>query len=216
MPADYKKIISPELSIVSTRPEHASQLEQLQEIVFPTLSKESLFRSAHYLNHIRIFPEGQFVALWNEKVVGMTTTIRYHLDLHDTHTFLDVLDGGFVNTHELQGEWLYGLDVGTHPDFRKMGIGRHLYDARQQTAINLNLKGQYTYGMLTGYGALKDQIAATVYYEELLSGKRKDPTVSRQMANGFEPHHLVADYVEDPVCDGYCVLLIRKNLNYKP
>ena len=68
MSAEYKKIISPELSIVSTRPEHASQLEQLQEIVFPTLSKESLFRAAHYLNHIRIFPEGQFVALWNEQI----------------------------------------------------------------------------------------------------------------------------------------------------
>jgi hypothetical protein len=54
-------------------------------------------------------------------------------------------------------------------------------------------------------------MSAEAYYMELLEGKRKDPTVSRQMANGFKPESLVAGYVEDPVCDGYCVLLIREN-----
>jgi hypothetical protein len=65
--------------------------------------------------------------------------------------------------------------------------------------------------MLTGYGALKNEISAADYYHEVVEGKRKDPTVSRQIASGFKPHHLVANYVEDPVCDGYCVLLIREN-----
>lgn len=202
---------SSEFIICETRPEHAEQLEELQKLVFPTLSYESLFRKDHYLNHINIFPEGQMVALAEDRVIGMTTTIRFDLDLKDNHSFLDILDNGFLNTHDPEANWLYGLDIGTHPDYRGRGIARGLYDARQELVKKLKLKGQYTYGMLTGYGALKEYISAEHYYEEILEGKRTDPTVSRQMSNGFKPHHLVSDYVEDPVCDGYCVLLIREN-----
>lgn len=197
--------------LCQTLAEHTGQLEKLQQLVFPTLSVASLFRKEHYLNHIKIFPEGQFVALVGDQVVGMTTTMRFPLDLEDHHTFLDVLDGGFLNTHNPSAEWLYGLDIGTHPDFRGKGIAKELYGIRQRVVEKLKLKGQYTYGMLTGYGAVKQQLSAKEYYQELIEGKRKDPTVSRQIANGFKPHHLVAHYVEDPICDGYCVLLIKEN-----
>ena len=199
--------------IMTTRAEHASQLEELQKIVFPTLSKELLMRKEHYLNHIKIFPEGQFVAVCNEKVIGMTTSIRYQLDFNDKHTFKDVLDGGFLNTHQPEGDWLYGMDIGTHPDYRGKGIAKCLYDARQVTVQKLGLKGQYTYGMLSGYGAMKDKMSADEYYTLLIDGKIKDPTVSRQMKNGFKPHGLVPGYVDDPVCDGYCALLVRDREN---
>lgn len=206
--------------ICSTRTEHASRLERLQQIVFPTLASESLFRANDYLEHIRLFPEGQFVALSEDSpdaaVIGMTTTLRHHLDPESNHTFNDIIRTGFAGTHEPDGDWMYGLDIGTHPDHRGSGIAKLLYDARQNTVQKLNLKGQYTYGMLTGYGVVKEIVSAETYYDELINGARKDPTVSRQMANGFEPVRLVPGYVDDPVCDGFCVLLVRKNVNYKP
>ncbi|MFM8790132.1 MAG: GNAT family N-acetyltransferase, partial [Chthoniobacterales bacterium] len=149
----YLKKTADGLVVQTTRAEHAAQLEALQEMVFPTLAKEALFRAPHYLHHISLFPEGQFVVTDGDKVVGMTTTIRYHLDEQQPRTFIEVIDGGFLNTHEPEGEWLYGLDVGVHPQWRGRGIARHLYDARQQTVELLNLRGQFTYGMLTGYGA---------------------------------------------------------------
>ena len=212
----YLKKTADGLVVQTTHAKHAEQLEALQETVFPTLAKNALFRAPHYLNHIRIFPEGQFVVTDGDKVVGMTTTIRYHLDENHTHTFAEVIDGGFLNTHEPDGEWLLGLDIGVHPQWRGRGIARHLYDARQETVERLNLRGQYTYGMLSGYGALKETMRAEDYYAELIAGKRKDPTVSRQMANGFEAVKLVPGYLEDPVCDNYVVLLVRKNPNFKP
>ncbi|MFM8788673.1 MAG: GNAT family N-acetyltransferase, partial [Chthoniobacterales bacterium] len=67
-----------------------------------------------------------------------------------------------------------------------------------------------------GYGALKDTMKAEDYYGEVIAGKRKDPTVSRQIANGFEVVRLVHGYLEDPVCDDYTVLLVRKNPNFQP
>ncbi|MBM3178191.1 MAG: GNAT family N-acetyltransferase [Bacteroidetes bacterium] len=201
--------------IVPTSVVHAQQLEQLQKLVFPTLSESSLFKTEHYLHHLKVFPEGQFVALVNEIVVGMTTTIRYHLDGNNQHSFNDILDGGFLNTHQPDGDWLYGLDIGTHPHWRAKGIASALYESRQKLVEQLNLKGQYTYGMLTGYGALKAALSAESYYEQVTSGKLKDPTVSRQIAFGFEAIKLVQDYVDDPVCDGYCVLLVRRNKKFR-
>ena len=205
----YQKDVGNGVVIMTTRPEHASQLEELQIIVFPTLAKESLMRKQHYLNHIKIFPEGQFVAVKVGKVIGMTTSIRYHLDFNDKHTFNDVFDFGFLNAHKPEGDWLYGMDIGTHPDYRGLGIAKFLYDARQETVRKLELNGQYTYGMLSGYGALKNTMSADEYYSQLIQGKIEDPTVSRQITNGFKPVSLVPGYVEDPVCDGYCVLLVR-------
>ncbi len=206
----YHKEVGADIVIMNTRPEHIVALEELQKIVFPSLAPESLIRKEHYLHHIQIFPEGQFVALASGRVIGMTTSIRYHLTLRESHTFDEILDGGFLNTHDQKGEWLYGMDIGTHPDFRGKGIATYLYDARQETVKKLNLKGQFTYGMLSGYGAIKDEMSAEEYYEQVASGKIKDPTVSRQMKNGFVPHGLVAGYVNDPICAGYCAFLIRE------
>jgi GNAT superfamily N-acetyltransferase len=210
----YHKDIGGGVVITTTQPHHAGQLEVLQQLVFPTLAKESLMRKEHYINHISIFPEGQFVAVKGQQVIGMTTAIRYHLDLHDQHTFADVFDRGYLNTHQPDGDWLYGMDIGTHPEFRGLGIARHLYDARQQTVQRLHLKGQYTYGMLSGYGALKALMSAETYYQEVITGKRKDPTVSRQMNYGFKPYGLIPGYIDDPVCDGYCALLVWINDMY--
>ena len=207
----YHKEVGNGVAIISTQTHHATQLEVLQKICFPTLAKESLMRKEHYLNHIKIFPEGQFVAVKNDIVIGMTTTILYHLYLNDKHTFNDVFDYGFLNTHQPDGDWLYGMDIGTHPDYRGMGIARFLYDARQEAVIKLRLKGQYTYGMLSGYGTLKSKMTAEDYYQNVIDGKLKDPTVSRQLKNGFKPYGLIPDYVDDPVCDGYCALLVRVN-----
>ncbi len=210
----YYKDVGEGIVIMTTQADHAAQLEELQKLVFPTLARESLMRKEHYLNHIKIFPEGQFVAVKDGQVIGMTTSIRYHLHLNERHTFTDVFDKGFLNTHESEGEWLYGMDIGTHPDFRGKGIARHLYDARQETVYKLNLKGQYTYGMMSGYGAAKKQMSAEQYYKLLLENNVKDPTVSRQIKNKFKPYGLIPGYVDDPVCDGYCVLLIRINEEY--
>jgi GNAT superfamily N-acetyltransferase len=211
----YQKKIGEGLEVRNAQPEHAQQLEELQRIVFPAFSESSIIKKEHYLTYIRIFPEGQFVVLHEGNVVGMTTSIRHHLLLGEAHTFDEMLAGNIEDVHEPTAEWLYGLDIGTHPDFRGKGIASHLYDARQETVRQLNLKGQFTYGMLNGYGAVQKQMTAEDYYQQVITKKIKDPTVSRQMQNGFVPHGLVFGYVNDPVCAGYSAFLIRENKEYK-
>ena len=62
MPAgNYRRVLPNDLVIASAQPQHAPALEALQRVVFPTLADEERFKAAHYLKHIDLFPEGQFV-----------------------------------------------------------------------------------------------------------------------------------------------------------
>ena len=198
-------------SIGAMQRDHAPSLERLQEIVFPTLSDSERFKAAHYRRHLEIFPEGQFVAIDDAtgNVIGATTTLRLDFDFdHVTHTFADVIAGGWLSSHSPQGRWLYGADIGVHPDHRGRGIAKALYAARAALAADLALEGQVTVGMLSGYGAVKHEVSLGSYFDDVIAGRRRDPTVSFQLALGFTPRGLLPRYLDDPVCDGAGVLLV--------
>ena len=194
-------------AVVRTGPEHAERLAELQEIVFPTLAPAQRFRAEHYRHHVAQFPDGQLCAVDGERVVGMTSTIRTGY-LDHPHTFADVIQGGWLTSHEPDGDWLYGADIGVHPDYRGRGLGQALYAARQELVWALGLKGQVTAGMLSGYGAVKHQMSAEEYYEALVTGRITDPTLSMQQRVGFEFRGLLSNYLQDPVCDNYSVLIV--------
>ena len=197
------------LVVLTARPEHAGQLEDLQQICFPTLSDVERFKAAHFLKHQELFAAGQFVALDGDRVVGATATLRLHFDpAHVEHTFAEIIQGGWLTSHDPSGDWLYGADISTHPEYRGRGIARALYAARQELVWRLGLKGQVTAGMLAGYGAAKTTMPVETYYAGVLSGEIRDPTLSMQIATGFEPRGLLPNYLSDPVCDNYAVLLI--------
>jgi GNAT superfamily N-acetyltransferase len=199
------------LAVMHTALEHTDALEELQTIVFPTLVPEERFRAVHYRRHLELFADGQFCVVEEPtgRVVGMTSTIRMGFDFaHPDHTFADVIQDGWLTSHDPQGEWLYGADLGVHPEFRRRGIARALYAARHQVARQLGLRGQLTVGMPSGYGALKHLMTAETYYGELVAGTRQDPTISAQRAIGFELRGLVPGYINDPVCDRYGVVLV--------
>jgi len=198
-------------------PRHAEALEELQRIVFPTLSAGERLRAEQYLRHLEVFPEGQFVLTATvaagqpqekELVIGMTTTMRTDFDLSDHHhSFFETSGGGWLTRHQPAGIWLYGLDMGIHPDYRGRGGARLLYRARQLLVRRLGLNGQLTVGMMNGYGAVSDRLSGEEYYRQWLAGDRDDPTLTRQRSIGFEPLGLIPGYLHDPACGNYGVLL---------
>ena len=197
------------LAVCRTGPEHADQLEELQRIVFPTLAPDERFLAAHYRKHIELFPEGQFCVVDGDHVVGMTSTIRIDFDFaHARHTFAEIIQGGWLTSHAPDGPWLYGADIGTHPAYRRRGIARALYASRHDTVRALGLSGQLTVGMPSGYGAVADTMTGEQYYDELVRGVREDPTITPQRRIGFELRGLLPDYINDPVCGRYGILLV--------
>jgi len=198
----YKEILSSGIIITPMQAEHAEQLEALQRIVFPNLAEEELLHADQYKAHVKLFPEGQFVALDGNKVVGATSSTRYHFDINhqEHHTFYEVMGGGWFTTHDPEGEWLYGMDVSVHPDYRGKGVARALYRARQYTCKQLGLKGQMTVGMLNGYSNVQNEMSIDEYYEKVKAHELFDPTVSVQEKIGFNIVGLMKDYLNDATC----------------
>jgi 4-aminobutyrate aminotransferase/(S)-3-amino-2-methylpropionate transaminase len=205
----YYRRLDSGLVVMHARPEHAEQLEALQLECFPTLADEERFKARHYRRHLEIFDDGQFVALDGDRVVGATATIRLHFDFdHITHTFGDIIQGGWLTSHEPDGDWLYGADIGVDPAYRGRGLATALYAARQELVWRRGLKGQVTGGMLRGYGAVKHEMTAEDYYAGVVAGRITDATLSMQLGVGFEPRALLKDYLNDPVSDNYSALIV--------
>ena len=206
----YYRKLADGLVITHARPEFAVQLEELQRTCFPTLAEEERFKSYHYLKHMELFDDGQFVALDGDRVVGATTTLRLDFDFdHVDHTFGEIIQGGWLTSHQPNGAWLYGADISVHPEYRGRGIATALYAARQEVVWRLGLKGQVTAGMIPGYGAVKDQDDGRGILRRRPFGPScATPRFRMQMNAGFEPRGLLANYLNDPVCDNYSVLLV--------
>ena len=205
----YFKKLRDGLVLMQTQTSHSAQLELQQIACFPTLDDDQRFKGLHYCRHIEIFPEGQFVVVDGDRVVGATSTLRLDFDFeHVQHTFDEIIAGGWLTTHQPTGSWLYGADICTHPEYRGRGIAGALYAARQELVWRLGLKGQVTAGMLPGYHAHREKYSVPEYYDCVVKGKIFDPTVSVQMKVGFEPRGLLENYLNDPVCDNYSVLLV--------
>jgi len=188
----------------------APQLAHLQEVVFPDLIPEERMKDIHFSSHVDLFPEGQWVAEIDGKIAGSTSSIRYHFDPEhpEMHRFADLFDDGFMRTHQPEGNWLYGMDMAVFPVFRGLGIARKLYRARQNLVRELGLEGQVTVGMLNGFAAHSSQYTLEKYYQALVDGVLKDPTVSVQQKIGFKPFGLMKDYLSDPTCGNAGVLLV--------
>ena len=192
--------------IKKTEPKHAEQLEILQSVVFPTLAKEELISKEQYLNHIKVFPEGQLVVLDGDIVICGSTTMRANFS-EKQHTFLEATDNLWINNHNPIGEWMYGIDVSVHPSFQRQGIGGAVYRYRQETARKLNCKGQITVGMTNGFINYSKEMTIEEYCKLLIDDKIKDPTVSAQRKCGFRIIKPLYNYLEDPKCGNAGMLM---------
>ncbi|MFN8528466.1 MAG: GNAT family N-acetyltransferase [Anaerolineae bacterium] len=208
------------VSITNIQPEHVVQLEKLQHIVFPTLASDELFSAQKYLKHIELFPEGQFVAIARTEgrdfIVGSTSTFRTNFDFDDIeHTYVEAIAGGWLTNHDPHGEWLYGVDVSVHPQFRGLKIARKLYDARRELARRLNLRGEIAGALMPGYEVHSEHLSIAQYTLHVTQGRVFDPTLSVQLKNGFEVRGILYDHISDPRSENAAALIVRDNTHYR-
>ena len=197
-----------EIVITNTRPAHIPALVALQIVCYPTLADTSRFKAVHFESHLRMFPEGQWVALEGARVVGMSGGFRYTFDLaRPHHTFDEIIDYGYFTRHDPAGEHFYGADVSVHPEYRGRGIGRRLYDARKDLVRRLGLKGIVTGAMIPGFADYKHTMDAPTYVARVVAGELVDPTLSMQLRQGFRVHGLLPNYLPDSATDGWAVLI---------
>lgn len=202
----YSLLLTDRLIIQNAAPRHANAMGRLQRRVFPTLSASELLTAEHFAKHIEIFPEGQFVILFDGVVIGSTSTFRTVYP-KSRHTFLEATGNLWISSHNPEGEWLYGFDLGIDPDMQGLGLGRLLYRARSEICRKLGMAGQVIVGMPSGYGKLSSSLPFGDYYQQVIDQNVFDPTVSMQMRMGFEPQVVIPDYLEDPKGGNYGVMM---------
>ena len=186
-----------EITITNTRPEHAEAIERHQRLCFPTLLEEDLMRAVHVCRHLEVFPEGQHVALDGAMVVGMSSTFRATTEQAFTpHDFHTIIDGGFFGYHAPAGEWLYGVDVSVHPEYRGRKISKMLYDARKELIRRLGMRGMVAGGMLPNYHLYRDQMTVEQYVAAVVAGEMTDPTLTPQLRSGFVVRGILDNYLE--------------------
>jgi len=205
----------PSFGVVRTQEAMADELAALQEACFPTLAPAERIRAEHYRAHVRVFPEGQHVVVETAtgRVVATSTDFRTTIDFaHYQHRYIDAVGGNWLTTHQPDGDWLYGADVGVHPEFRRRGLATLLYGERQALCRRLGLQGHVEGAMPKGYHFFRETMPIEAYVARVVRGEIDDPTLTVQLRRGYNVYGMIPDYLEDPSSANYGVFVVWRNL----
>ncbi len=166
--------------------------------------------------HLAIFPEGQLVAVDSiGRILGSASSLIIDWDDYAESAKWSTITGhGTFSTHNPLGMTLYGADMCVDPSFRRNGIGSRFYDARKKMVRDRGLKRLLTGGRIPGYAEVARQMKPRDYVEEVVRNKRKDPTLTFQLANEMVVLDVVSEYLDDSESRGYATLLEWLNPAY--
>jgi predicted amidohydrolase/GNAT superfamily N-acetyltransferase len=193
--------------------EDVPALISLQRRVFPDKlrwSQEELER------HLAVFPEGQLVAVDETgRILGSASSLIIDWDDYAESAKWSAITGrGTFDTHNPLGKTLYGADMCVDPMARRQGIGSLFYNARKKLVRERGLKRLLTGGRIPWYAQVSQQMSPQEYVAEVIKGKRSDPTLSFQLANGLVVLDVVPEYLDDAESRGYATLLEWLNPEY--
>ncbi len=201
-----------DITITNTRPEHLAALAEHQKICFPTLDPSEWMTAEHFASHLRLFPEGQHVALDGDRVVGQSSTFRIgEARALNQHQYMDILGQSYFTNHDPNGEWLYGADMSIHPDYRGRKISTLLYDARKDLVRRLGLRGMIAGGMIPGYRNYRDRMGVAKYANAVATGTLIDPTLTPQLRAGFKLRGILYDYIDAGDLGNDATLIVWEN-----
>lgn len=163
-------------------------------------------------SHLRVFPEGQFVAVETRggRVVGMAASLILLWDDYDpTMDWRDFTDQGMFTNHDPEhGRTLYGAEVMVDPDRQRSGIGKKLYAARRELVERLGLLRIRAGARLRGYHRFTGRMTAEQYVSRVVRGNISDPTLSFQIRQGFHVLAVVHNYLgHDPESLGHAAVI---------
>ncbi len=188
-----KALAKPKLLVRSATLKDVAQIKALSNKIY---SGVFTYSTAILNGQINNYPEGQFVAEYDGKIVGYCSTIMVpEKKALGAHTWREITGNGYGSTHNATGEYLYGMEVFVDPDYRGLKIGERLYNARKRLCKHLRLKGIVFGGRLPLLGKrIKKCGTVDNYLESVQQKKIRDPIVSFQLRQGFEVLGHLKDY----------------------
>jgi ribosomal protein S18 acetylase RimI-like enzyme len=198
-----------DILIRNTQQEDFAQLIELTKAVYTDSPPWSVVQLE---SHLRVFPEGQFVAVEasTQRIVGMAASLIILWDDYEmTASWRDFTDSGMFTNHDPQhGRTLYGAEVMVHPAEQCKGIGKKLYVARRSLTERLGLLRIRAGARLRHYRKYAEQMSAAEYVSKVIRGELGDPTLTFQLRQGFHVLAVVPNYLRhDPASLGYAAVI---------
>jgi len=167
---------------------------------------------------ITIFPEGQIVVVADNKIVGCALSIIVDYDkVKNDHTYAYVTGKETFNTHNPDGNILYGIEVFIHPDFRGLRLARRMYDYRKEICETLNLKAIMFGGRIPNYHKYAEEMRPKEYIQKVRKKEIFDPVLTFQLSNDFHVRKVMTNYLpNDEESRHYACLLQWDNIYYQP
>lgn len=191
----------------NTGPVHIPGIIALCNAVYPDSPP---WRVDQLANHLRVFPEGQWVAVDGDAVVGMAASLVILWDDYGKELpWRDFTANGTFSNHDpARGRTLYAAEVMVHPGYQGRGIGGMLYKARRELVERRGLLRIRAGARLRGYHSWATRLSPEEYAVRVARGDLYDPTVTFQMRQGFRILWLVRDYLRhDPESLGWAACI---------
>ncbi len=172
------------------------------------------WKEHHILKLLEVFPEGQIGIAVNGTIVGCALAIIVNYeDFGDDHTYEEITGGYTFNSHDPDGDVLYGIDVFIRPEFRGMRLARRLYDARKELCENLNLKAIIFGGRIPNYHLHAESFTPKEYIKQVKLKEIFDPVLTFQISNDFHVKKVLRGYLPgDEESKDFAVLLQWDNI----
>ena len=121
------------------------------------------------------------------------------------------------NTHDANGNILYGIEVFIHPDYRGLRLARRMYEYRKELCEKLNLKAIMFGGRIPNYHKYADQMRPKEYIEKVRSREIYDPVLTFQLSNDFHVRRVIRNYLPSDEESEHCATLLQwDNIYYQP
>lgn len=178
---------------------------------------ESYWKEEKIAKLLTLFPEGQIVVKVNGHIAGAALSIIVDGKMAEKkHTYKEITGDYSFSTHSAKGDFLYGIDVFIHPEFRGLRLGRRLYDYRKDLCERLNLKGILFGGRIPNYHEYADKMTPKEYLQKVREKEIHDPVLNFQLSNDFHPIRILRNYLLGDTASGeYAALLRWDNIYYE-
>ncbi len=176
---------------------HFGELQDATAAAYPEWTG-GLWKRETIQRLLDLFPEGQLGVFVGGRLAGCALSIIVDIGkLGMEHTYLKATGGYSFSTHNPKGNTLYGIEVFVRPEYRKMRLGRRLYDARKELCEHLNLRSVMFGGRIPNYHKFARKLTPRQYIDKVREKTIDDPVLSFQLANDFHVVRLLKGYLQN-------------------